>query len=97
MVRWGTHIRNQAISIPHARGDGPDVFSLTFEGEEYSPRAWGWSAGYGCPCESERVFPTRVGMVRSWEQLARTCWGIPHARGDGPCGVTDKDTQLHGY
>ena len=63
----------------------------------YSPRAWGWSDGCDLGGASGAVFPTRVGMVRSWEQLARTCWGIPHARGDGPCGVTDKDTQLHGY
>ena len=69
---------------PHPRGDGPcSSFTVQFT-PAFSPPAWGWSAGDGCQFHSQRVLPTRVGMVRiSLFELVLTV-SSPHPRGDGP-------------
>ena len=70
--------------FPHPRGDGP---VSVFPGPlmvKFSPPAWGWSEGPESPMPTERVFPTRVGMVRRARarRYAEKCF--PHPRGDGP-------------
>ena len=70
--------------VPHARGDGPSVGSVTFAVYSCSPRAWGWTGssddGHG---GADRVPHARgdgpIGALMSCAQRR-----VPHARGDGP-------------
>ena len=49
-----------------------------------SPRAWGWSLDVVHRRHAGRVFPTRVGMVRTHRPPYWRGQRLPHARGDGP-------------
>src|ERR1035438_176088 len=84
MVRHISSMSFCAACIPHPRGDGPVVVVFTTDDAKYSPPAWGWSATPRTVRCVEKVFPTRVGMVRG-ARRRRDCWRrIPHPRGDGP-------------
>ncbi len=52
--------------FPHARGDGPPVYSVITGASAFSPRAWGWTVGTQHGSRNRVVFPTRVGMDRIW-------------------------------
>src|SRR5919108_197025 len=70
--------------FPHACGDGPvEGFRMTF-GNKFSPRVWGWSDLMAGRYDNAIVFPTRVGMVRSFAGGRPACASFPHACGDGP-------------
>src|ERR1035438_6576750 len=70
--------------IPHPRGDGPWVRLINPGTVVYSPPAWGWSDNSALSLAIQRVFPTRVGMVRAWCKPSAIMHSIPHPRGDGP-------------
>ena len=70
--------------IPHPRGDGPLDLGREIVRKEYSPPAWGWSERREARRWRREVFPTRVGMVRSWDSMRYAAERIPHPRGDGP-------------
>ncbi len=55
--------------------------------EEYSPRAWGWTARTFEVQRRPAVFPTRVGVDRIANATPDSCPSIPHARGGGPVEV----------
>src|ERR671925_351058 len=56
---------------------------MTF-GNKFSPRVWGWSDLMAGRYDNAIVFPTRVGMVRSFAGGRPACASFPHACGDGP-------------
>ncbi len=85
MVRGRGFTSWDAMSSPHARGDGPRVASLRCNGVRFSPRAWGWSVMAFKLRHFCEVLPTRVGMVRCVKRFLDETKGSPHARGDGPC------------
>ena len=84
MVRGECTVEAVRECIPHPRGDGPATRPRRYPQAQYSPPAWGWSVGWVALVRAGRVFPTRVGMVRSGMSCMPRCWGIPHPRGDGP-------------
>ena len=84
MVRWRRRAAGSRRSFPHTRGDGPFSTSVRRKAAEFSPHAWGWSGSNFAPRAIQRVFPTRVGMVRTWETSPTTQGRFPHTRGDGP-------------
>src|SRR5437870_3616652 len=57
-----------AASVPHACGDGPTPLGLAPEIAQCSPRMWGWTDHVPTCRLWRRVFPTHVGMDRSWCQ-----------------------------
>ena len=59
----------------------------------FSPPAWGWSADLLCALALSSVFPTRVGMVRSFGCSGPGWSRFPHPRGDGPS--SEPTSQLH--
>ena len=71
-------------SIPHTRGDGPPLARLLISLSQYSPHAWGWTVRASFVAKFLSVFPTRVGMDRSLQNLELFWECIPHTRGDGP-------------
>jgi len=56
-----------------------------------SPRPWGWTVFLLSVVPPIRVVPTPVGMDRRARRLWRSVLGCPHARGDGPEGLTYKE------
>ena len=77
-------------SCPHASGDGPGrgwKFRLV---SWLSPREWGWSARAPRTRGTDRVVPTRVGMVRVNGAGAWAAASCPHASGDGPRMLFDR-------
>jgi len=54
------------------------------EHRAFSPRVWGWSGSAHGAGRRERVFPTRVGMVRRNTPMSDFSSSFPHACGDGP-------------
>ena len=87
MVRHIVHVVNLRRSFPHPRGDGPNLAHHTKHTLPFSPPAWGWSDYPNYHPRGVRVFPTRVGMVRSSLSSNETSPCFPHPRGDGPCFV----------
>ena len=51
---------------------------------EFSPHAWGWTAGRERFFVLLAVFPTRVGVDRRPPRPSGTRWCFPHTRGGGP-------------
>ena len=84
MVRLAPVTWPLATSFPHPRGDGPAESRSGAVAGVFSPPAWGWSAGQTRAGARGSVFPTRVGMVRSWRTKRKMSSGFPHPRGDGP-------------
>ncbi len=65
MVRAQRLAQSGRPRFPHACGDGPNG-AQTESGEAlFSPRVWGWSVARCELGRGGRVFPTRVGMVRT--------------------------------
>ena len=84
MVRDDVFYCFQMPRFPHTRGDGPKQESSQAAGKLFSPHAWGWSDIKHAEKEIDRVFPTRVGMVRCKFIVEKTVYSFPHTRGDGP-------------
>ena len=70
--------------FPHTRGDGPGTHVGLGHANQFSPHAWGWSGGECFFILIQRVFPTRVGMVRENAGVNFSVFCFPHTRGDGP-------------
>ncbi len=71
MVRPTPASRGLCRCSPHPRGDGPLVRQEHTRRVQFSPPAWGWSAGEGVQRHPSVVLPTRVGMVRLRSQGRR--------------------------
>ena len=84
MVRILAETTFEFNSFPHARGDGPQSYLPPPSVATFSPRPWGWSVSQNMRFLLVNVFPTPVGMVRSFALVVKCCAGFPHARGDGP-------------
>ncbi len=84
MVRLRPHCQPARPRSPHPRGDGPRAGMMRHYITEFSPPAWGWSAGRVRLPATLRVLPTRVGMVRQHRWRSRHQPRSPHPRGDGP-------------
>ena len=84
MDRERTGLATARESVPHARGDGPDLGITVSEAATCSPRTWGWTDRPRLAGRVRCVFPTHVGMDRRIPRAARTSPRVPHARGDGP-------------
>ena len=67
---------------PHARGDGPHIWTSEPGDGLFSPRAWGWSVIHEWSAEAARVLPTRVGMVRAAGTMRNRGASSAHARGE---------------
>ena len=80
------------VCFPHASGDGPFNRNPNAWLDWFSPREWGWSEHAVLQHGSQRVFPTRVGMVRSPLTLFSPSMSFPHASGDGPDANSDYGT-----
>src|SRR5690606_9160253 len=78
---------------PHARGDGPSPVTTVVTGSLRAPRTWGWTAGSARPGRFAGESPTHVGMDREARQECMTLVGEPHARGDGPSGISPDATR----
>src|SRR5437660_9178994 len=84
MVRSTGQPHRRCSGFPHRRGDGPMEVAGQLAAPKSSPQAWGWSV-VGLPLSlRERVFPTRVGMVRWLNSVTKRASRFPHTRGDGP-------------
>ena len=70
--------------FPHACGDGPHPDWACNYAREFSPRVWGWSVRPASVRLDAKVFPTRVGMVRTRQPSGCGRGRFPHACGDGP-------------
>jgi len=86
MDRWCFTCLKTPAGIPHTRGDGPPLARLLISLSQYSPHAWGWTVRASFVAKFLSVFPTRVGMDRSLQNLELFWECIPHTRGDGPGG-----------
>ncbi len=84
MVRFSVFQALIHLSSPHVRGDGPAILSDIFSADEFSPRAWGWSAADDDKDYVTTVLPTCVGMVRTMAYAISVPYRSPHVRGDGP-------------
>ncbi len=71
-------------SVPHARGGGPSDGYAVPEGNQCSPRAWGWTGRRRTQTHLPGVFPTRVGVDRYTSSARTGKRSVPHARGGGP-------------
>ena len=94
MVRKDSGVEDARSSFPHPRGDGPQTTWPARPFTEFSPPAWGWSAVKLVSSAIRRVFPTHVGMVRHHEPTKQNPIRFPHARGDGPKGLTTWKTLI---
>ena len=79
---------------PHARGDGPAALGELAEINLCSPRTWGWSVLRSLRLVCSGVLPTHVGMVRSSAAIDAAHTRAPHARGDGPGGLSKTKAAL---
>jgi len=70
--------------VPHTRGDEPSSLTLGGQACSCSPHAWGWTARWNRQHSWILVFPTRVGMNRSWTASVTALNRVPHTRGDEP-------------
>jgi len=78
--------------LPRARGDGPAVHVLVFDGTATAPRTRGWThtrhetlcLGLDCPAHA--------GMDLGAKSATCSTGGLPRARGDGPSAKTILDT-----
>ena len=59
-----------ACGFPHTRGDGPPRWIARHYRKKFSPHPWGWTGGYHDNRNNSKVFPTPVGMDRTWRKLA---------------------------
>ena len=84
MVRTSSRDGSRCLRFPHTRGDGPKRIGSLLNLRQVSPHAWGWSGHLLLTEGGHRVFPTRVGMVRSSRILSASPARFPHTRGDGP-------------
>src|SRR5438876_9179091 len=91
MVRTSSRDGSRCLRFPHTRGDGPKRIGSLLNLRQFSPHAWGWSGHLLLTEGGHRVFPTRVGMVRSSRILSASPARFPHTRGDGP---PLRDTQV---
>ena len=71
-------------SFPHACGDVPDDGGQPFALDLFSPRMWGCSGTLRRVDFTNKVFPTHVGMFRSWRSRPLPRARFPHACGDVP-------------
>ncbi len=83
----GRRLGRCSVRFPHARGDGPLVAVAAPVAGLFSPRAWGWTDHQIRLISNWIVFPTRVGMDRTWPRGGKSTSSFPHARGDGPLTV----------
>ena len=65
MVRNVNDVYCYDVGFPHACGDGPKTNAGYCFIHSFSPCVWGWSAEIAVLIEIGKVFPMRVGMVRS--------------------------------
>ena len=84
MVRRSAAPISSEAHFPHARGDGPWFDAMMRFFQVFSPRPWGWSNPKRDFHQHVDIFPTPVGMVRSYHTRTLSCPDFPHARGDGP-------------
>ena len=84
MVRCNRARSSRSGGSPHVRGDGPFFLAVAQFLPEFSPRAWGWSAGMLPVKLLDFVLPTCVGMVRTNITFGGVIGSSPHVRGDGP-------------
>ena len=84
MVRSTGFRREPKGALPHGRGDGPVEYRYIFELGASSPRAWGWSEFTYALTYILILFPTGVGMVRTYTTNKEMAFTLPHGRGDGP-------------
>ena len=82
------------VRIPHTRGDGPAAMELLKGDFTYSPHAWGWTGMPETVRMNITVFPTRVGMDRLSQPVAKPKQEYsPHAWGWTTYGI-QKNTTL---
>ena len=70
--------------FPHTRGGGPCGCGRFGHGPGFSPHAWGWTVGGCIDEEAVLVFPTRVGVDRTFRTNSGPNGSFPHTRGGGP-------------
>ena len=84
MDREGGAAMSARRRFPHARGDGPFCRAKRWRATRFSPRPWGWTGGLRGAAHDGPVFPTPVGMDRTFASGLQWRGRFPHARGDGP-------------
>ncbi len=84
----GSDVAPASERVPHARGDGPHAVDSSLDSHLCSPRTWGWTVGLIAAKTRIVVFPTHVGIDRRRKLALLPRRRVPHARGDGPEGMT---------
>ncbi len=74
-------VRQQQLSLPHARGGVSDCEQGVWRSHGSSPRTWGCFRPTVRRNWSSDVFPTHVGVFLRFSMLGGMPSGLPHARG----------------